>query len=271
MAHPQCSMIMAAYQAADTVEAAVRSCLAQEGVDVEVVVVDDGSTDGTATVVAGIADPRLHLVRLDENRGRSAARNVALAHSTAPVVLPCDADDVSRPGRALHHLRAFEAAPEAVVVAGRSLGVHPDGARPWPVLPATPEGVDRAFTRGRMGVSHPACAVRRSWIEGLGGYDEGVRVAEDFDLFLRGWVPGGFVPHPEIVLDYRMPGAFPSFGYWWDNERHRRAVVDRVVAGAAERDLDPFLRARSDGLTRAVESVRWSGALLLDRLRQVGA
>ena len=91
---PQVTVIIAAWNAADTLERAANSALRQT-LPVEVVVVDDASTDKTAAVARRLADsdPRLRLLRQPENRGPSAARNRAIASSTAPWIAVLDADD----------------------------------------------------------------------------------------------------------------------------------------------------------------------------------
>ncbi|PYY48282.1 glycosyltransferase [Curtobacterium sp. MCBD17_023] len=261
---PRFSIVVAAFDAATTLRRAVDSCLAQEVAGgFEVLVVDDGSTDGTASVIASYGSA-VRGITLDRNRGRSAARNTAITAARGSVIVPCDADDRMLPGRLAAHAAALDAHPEARAVFGRSLGVHPRGTRPWPVMPDTPGGVDAVFARGRMGVNHPACAFRRDWWEALGGYDESVRVAEDFDLFLRGWSTGAYVPHDELVIEYTIDGRFPDWSYWWENERHRRAVVAR-----AAHPTEPFadhLRRASRPVVRGLEALHWSASSVRDRL-----
>lgn len=258
------SVVVAAKEAERTLAPAIESALQQE-VDVpfEVIVVDDGSVDGTGEVARSFGD-RLTVISFERNRGRSAARNAAVDAAAGAIVVPFDADDRMLPGRLAAHLRAFEGHPEASVVFGRSLGVHPGGVRPWPLMPSTPAEVDAWFRRGRMAVNHPACAFRREWFDALGGYDEDVRVAEDFDLFLRGRTDGAYVPHDDVVIEYRIDGRFPSWGYWWDNERHRRAIVAR--AAHAARPFAAHLHRASRPAVRLMEALRWAGAAVRDRV-----
>src|SRR5436190_9633268 len=90
---PRVSVVMPAYNAARHVGEAVRSVLAQRDADFELLVVDDGSTDGTAEALGGIRDPRLRLLR-QENRGEGGARNAGLAATGGPLVAMTDADDL---------------------------------------------------------------------------------------------------------------------------------------------------------------------------------
>lgn len=90
---PEVSFVVAAYNAADTIRRAILSALAQERVDLEVIVVDDCSTDGTSAVVEEIADPRVRLLRLAKNRGPGGARNAGLEAARGNWIAILDADD----------------------------------------------------------------------------------------------------------------------------------------------------------------------------------
>ncbi|MFK0274979.1 glycosyltransferase family 2 protein [Ensifer sp. NPDC090286] len=96
---PDVSFVIAAYNAAETVRRAIDSALAQKGVDVEVIVVDDCSKDETCTVVEEVADPRVRLLRLAENRGPGGARNAGLEAARGTWIAILDADDTVNPER----------------------------------------------------------------------------------------------------------------------------------------------------------------------------
>lgn len=115
---PDVSVIMAAWHAADFIAPAIGSVLAQEGVSLELIVIDDASGDGTLEAVraAGQGDARLVLERLAENGGPSVARNRALELSTGRYVAVVDCDDTLEAGR-LATLVAFADATGADMVA----------------------------------------------------------------------------------------------------------------------------------------------------------
>ena len=124
------SVVIAAWNAADTIERAIRSVLDDPSPDLEVLVVDDGSTDATPDVVAGLSaeDPRVRLERLPENQGVSAARNHAMTVVRGPWLAFLDADDRLFPG-AIAALRRPTADPTVrVVVAQR---IWTDGVETW--------------------------------------------------------------------------------------------------------------------------------------------
>ncbi len=97
--NPDVSFIIAAFRAADTIARAIDSALAQEDVEVEVIVVDDASPDDTAAVVEAMVDPRIRLIRLPANQGPGGARNAGLDAARGDWVAILDADDTVRPGR----------------------------------------------------------------------------------------------------------------------------------------------------------------------------
>jgi hypothetical protein len=127
---PRLSVIMPAWNAEATIGAALASVLAETAVDLECVVVDDASTDGTTSVVEAIAadDPRVRLVRAPVNAGASAARNLALDVARGTWLAFLDADDRLLPGGLAAMMRAAEDRAALAVVAQR---ISTDGERTW--------------------------------------------------------------------------------------------------------------------------------------------
>ncbi|MGF0538953.1 glycosyltransferase family 2 protein [Agrobacterium sp. ES01] len=96
---PDISFVIAAYNAQDTLARAIDSALAQTGVTVEVIVVDDCSADGTVALAEGYADPRVTLLQQAHNQGPAAARNAGISAARGRWIAVLDADDEVRPGR----------------------------------------------------------------------------------------------------------------------------------------------------------------------------
>jgi glycosyltransferase involved in cell wall biosynthesis len=95
---PYFSIVIPAYNRESEIVRAVNSCLVQSFADFEVVVVDDGSTDGTAAAVEGIQDPRIVLIRHEQNKGVCSARNTGIEYSRGEWVIYLDSDDELVPG-----------------------------------------------------------------------------------------------------------------------------------------------------------------------------
>src|SRR3954447_16755698 len=117
MPEPLVSALVAAYNAEPYIAEALRSALDQDWPELEVIVVDDGSTDGTAAVVAGFADPRIRLIR-QANAGAVGAVNTAFAAARGELLALLDADDAWPAGRLRAQWAVLEARPEVGLVYG---------------------------------------------------------------------------------------------------------------------------------------------------------
>ena len=194
-------VIIAAKNAADTIEMAIASALHEPEV-AEVVVVDDGSSDGTAAAAQRADDgsARLKIVTFEKNRGPSAARNHAIEISSAPLISILDADDFFFEGRFQRMLAADDwdfvadniafVDAETVVLARQRLDRFPD--RPiFLDLVAFVEGniSKRGVRRGEIGFLKPV--MRRSFLDAHKlRYREEMRLGEDYDLYVRALADG---------------------------------------------------------------------------------
>jgi glycosyltransferase involved in cell wall biosynthesis len=244
---PGVSVVIPAYNAARYVGDAVRSVLAQEAPDVEIIVVDDGSTDDTAEAAARVASP-VRVLRV-ANGGPGRARNVGVGASRAPLVAFLDADDRWLPGTLALRRRLLEAAPDAALVHGPTRYVDETGrAVPFdPLAHGTPAGgrggrVLRALFWGNF-VHTSTVLVRRSALDEVGGFDERREVIEDYDLWLRLAARRPFVFTPE-----------PIAIYLWRPDSLGRTNVDRAYRG----QIAPLEAALSrGGLARTALGREW--------------
>jgi len=192
---PSVSVVIPAYNRADTIRTAIDSVLTQDHADLELIVVDDASTDGTARAVRAIDDPRLRLVSHATNRGAGAARNTGIAEARAPWIAFQDSDDEWLPrklGRQMARLTApgadFVAGYCGMIVVGRHFQT-PD-ARPQVLyIPnARHRHVAGDILRASLGtslVSNQTLVVRRDAMERAGGFDETLPALIDWDCVLR--------------------------------------------------------------------------------------
>mgnify|MGYP006275240315 CR=1 FL=1 len=199
----------------------VRSVADQTGVTIEVVAVDNGSTDGSADVVAEAARSHgltLDPIRNDTNRGISTALNQALALTTAPFVVPFACDDVMLPGRLATQAGLLRALPTTVAgVCGVAVVCDADGVDvageddlPWRLGTQLVNDPVRARLGllGADGPLMPATMLRRSTLDALGGFDESYPF-EDLPLYYGAVFGLGqtFHHHPEPVTRYRWHGG----------------------------------------------------------------
>ena len=203
--HPVVSVVIPTWNRADLVLEAIESVLSQTGVPVEVVVVDDVSTDGTVARLRALGDARLRVFSLEEKRERSATRNYGLARVRGEFVLFLDDDDRLLPGALATLLDRFRVHPSAVAAVGRAMMFEEDGQRALRLDPThrflRSPSVE-LMTGWIAGV--PQVLIRADEVRGCGGWPEGLSVAEDQDLWLRLALRGPFAFTGEPVVAWRM-------------------------------------------------------------------
>jgi GT2 family glycosyltransferase len=257
------SVVIAAYNAADTLGETIGSVLAQTRQDFEIIVVDDGSSDDTAAIAEGFADQRVRVFR-QENAGPSAARNRGIAEAVGEYVGLLDSDDLWLPDYLAEMGRALEQNPRAdfaythswILDASGCFRSVPTGAWHRPATPMLPRDQFVAELLQECFVSDPT--IRRTALEQVGGYDESLSHGEDWELWLRLANSGFEAVRVEGPLSiYRdRPGsqstdraamaAAPAAVYRTVLERHRASPQIRVLAesrlSALDRRARPVMR-----------------------------
>ena len=199
------SIIVTAYNLELFVGAAVKSALNS---DVgEVIVVDDGSTDGTLSVLRGIAASEERVRILPQaNRGSSSARNTGGREAKGKYLLFLDGDDRLLPGAVSKLSSCLENAPSAVCSYGqwRAINEQDELMPPNMKLTSRYSGcvLEDLLKRGFL---IPGCALlRRESFLALGGFDERIAFAEDWEFFCRLSLEGDFLPIADCVAGYRL-------------------------------------------------------------------
>jgi glycosyltransferase involved in cell wall biosynthesis len=204
------SIVIPCYNQAAYLPESIESALAQTHRPIEVVVVDDGSTDETAAVAAryeGVACVR------QNNRGLAHARNAGLAASRGGCVVFLDADDRLHPDAVARGLAALATRPDAALAFGRARVVDAGGMPMFtaPEPGPLPQGDGYAALLVSNIIWTPAVALfRREALEKAGGFDPGVHAAADYDLYLRLARRHALAPHTGVVADYRHHPAAMS-------------------------------------------------------------
>jgi len=190
---PEVTVVVPTYNRARTLATSLASVLAEEGVDLEVVVVDDGSTDGTAPMLAARADPRVRVVSRP-HAGIAAARNAGIGVARAPFVAFHDSDDLALPGRLALPLAYLRAHPDVDLVIQNGRMLPPEDQPGTPEAPWIAPGVARDLTgrpigvaevfRWNLGQLQGMCFTRRS-LEAVGPLDTSLEILDDLDLVLR--------------------------------------------------------------------------------------
>lgn len=195
MTSERLSVVIPAFNAATTVRSAVGSALRQTVPVLEVIVVDDGSADATAQVVSAIEDPRVALIT-QANGGPAAARNAGIAAARGEWVAFLDADDLWLPGYVEAALAALRATPNPgfaytdayVFDTGRGqVRVQPAMRA---IVPPPPDRESFLTALVRRNFVFTSATVPASVLAAVGGFDESLRLSEEYDLWLRILVAG---------------------------------------------------------------------------------
>lgn len=254
---PRFTIVTATKGRPDILREALASALVQECGDFEHLVVDDASEDdGAKRVVTELKDPRIRLIRLDRSKGPAGARNAAVAEARGDFCAILDDDDVMLPGRLAATAKAFDARPDAVLVASSFRAIDAKGN----VLATVPVPKDEARFREMLPRSNPlghsTCAVRTAVLKELGGYRERLRYGHDYDMVLRVAERGAVVLLPEPLLLYR---------FHVEGVTAQRCFLQGAYAAVARECARRRKRGEPEQLEEQVAAIGAPGAVDLER------
>ena len=193
---PLVSVVIPVFNGERFLREAVQSVLHQEYSPVEIIVVDDGSTDGTANVARSLGETVRYLHQA--NQGPAAARNRGIEHAQGSLIAFADADDLWPPAKLELQLPYLIRDPRIDIVLGRIQQV---------LLSETVNGPTRAEEFGEPGfsVNLGSAVIRKSVFERVGLFDETMRYSEDVDWFMRAREKGtAIVTIDDVTLFYRQ-------------------------------------------------------------------
>ncbi|TIV24598.1 MAG: glycosyltransferase family 2 protein, partial [Mesorhizobium sp.] len=242
---PLISVITPTHNRRSQVVRAVKSVLAQTLTRFEHIVVDDGSTDGTAAALAEIRDPRLIYVGA-KWRGANAARNAGIERARAPVVTFLDSDDVYLPDRLARTLARFDQNPSLEVLISSFLSLK--GSRSTKCINRETfldkSALQRALVSQTIFIAGSAITARHESLLAIGGYDSDITRMQDLDLLLRFARRGGAQLSEDIdwkkynsenSISRRRDGYVAAYANLIDKHPY---IADRYP------DVPPFMIAR---------------------------
>ena len=194
---------MTAYNGEAYIREAIEGVLSQSFRDFELLVVDDGSSDGTVEIVRDFKDDRLRLVQNERNLGISNSRNRGNELARGRYLAAHDQDDISYPNRLKEEVEVLEADPKVVLVCGRVDSI-PSRQEPWPSqVPPSAEVLAWSLFTGSK-ITHSTICMRRSALRDHGiRYEQRYHYAEDFELFHKLSEVGTLVMLPSVLGAYR--------------------------------------------------------------------
>jgi glycosyltransferase involved in cell wall biosynthesis len=213
---PIVDVIIPAYNAAKYLPIAIESVVAQTFKDWRILLVDDGSTDNTAEVVAPFVEqlgPKLKYIK-QANGGLPAARNAAIRNSSAEFLALLDADDIWLPNRLAESLKSFENRPEVGLSHGFISRIDTEGAVIDTFSRKQKHGegrIARYIYMRQVQLPCPTITFRRSCVDDVGMFDETMRATEDRDLWLRIAFKYEVAVVPKVIALYRTsPNAMTT-------------------------------------------------------------
>lgn len=196
------SIGMPVYNCSHTVEVAIRSILNQTFSDLELIIIDDGSNDGTPEIISKFSDKRLRLILGSENQGLPSRLNQALMLSKGIFFARMDGDDVSYPNRMCRQMDFLEKHPNIDLVGSGMLVFKQDGIPIGKRLGPESHGDICKCPQSGFPLAHPTYFGRRAWFLKYLYRTDAIR-CEDQDLLLRSFRDSRFANLNEILLGYR--------------------------------------------------------------------
>jgi hypothetical protein len=248
---PLVSVVLPCYNYGHYLPTAVASVIDQPGVDVELIVIDDASSDGSAEVVRSLADDRIRSVRHSVNRGHIATYNEGLDMARGEYVVLLSADDALTPGCLARATALMESHPSVgfvygfpVEFANELLPVTVE-VRDWTIWTGE-EWIERLCRTGRNCIFSPEVVMRASVQREIGGYDPELPHSGDLEMWLRA----------AIVSDVgRINGAAQAYYRVHDRSMHRTTYSGLVT------ELEARLAAFEKVLTMSERQLPTSGDL----------
>jgi glycosyltransferase involved in cell wall biosynthesis len=235
---PQVSVVMGVRNGADTLAATLDSLAGQEGVELEIVVVNDGSSDDTGAILEAraAADPRLRVLQRP-GRGLTGALIEGCQLARGRFIARQDAGDISLPGRLRRQLHCLEEHPEASLCSTHVRLVVPEGAT---ARVNAPEPADLAD--GLTGPAiHGSVMMRREAYERAGGYRPMFYFAQDIDLWSRMVEHGRHLVVPEVLYQATLTPGSISGSRRREQEAFHRLIVAATAARRSGREEAPWL------------------------------
>jgi glycosyltransferase involved in cell wall biosynthesis len=194
------SVVMAVYNAEDTVERSVRSVLDQTYKNLELIVVDDGSTDGSSAILQTLAvqDDRIKIIA-QKNAGLTKSLNIGVRAAKGEFIARLDADDYAVPTRIEKQVAAFEMRPDLVLLGSNSLDKF-EKAPPqeWGYL--SDAEIEKKIVLCTP-FPHSTVMFRGDVFRHLGGYDERFMTSQDTELWMRFAKHGKVSMLPECLIE----------------------------------------------------------------------
>lgn len=241
---PALSVVLPVHNGRDFVESSVRSILAQDFTDFELVIGDDGSDDGTGDVLARLAaeDQRIRLLRRETKSGLAGSANWVVSEARAALVAIAHADDIYDPSRLRRQVELFARRPDVVLVGTLADGIDSTGRT------VQPPNLFRLTNQSSFApFAHSTVMFRADAFSRTGGYRSHADAWEDLDLYWRMAEQGRILVIPEVLASYRHSPASIRERHGERIEQALDVMYRSAVLHEQGRDWSPLLGNPSSG------------------------
>jgi glycosyltransferase involved in cell wall biosynthesis len=258
------SVVMAVFNGEKYLKEAVGSVLSQSLDDFEFIIIDDGSSDGTASIVRSFGDKRIKLISR-ENKGLAPSLNEGIGIARGKYVVRMDADDICMPDRFRKQIEFMEVHPECSVLGSSAIIIDKDGAYLYESSVETEWADIKARLPLAVPIFHSSTVFERDKVLKCGGYQEGVRqYLEDTVLWNRMARYGELRNLPDALIKYRLVPESIS-GYDRKTNAVLASVAERLIESGTASDEDVRL-LESIGKKR---TIRWNESNYYLRIAKV--
>lgn len=259
--NPTVSVIMPVFNAETYLEQAIISILEQSYTDFEFIIIDDGSSDNSLSIINKIADSDNRVKFISRpNKGLIFTLNEAINLSVGDYIARMDADDISAPQRFEKQVSFLDAHPDYAAVGVLSILIDSDGDEiaafgNW----VEHDDIDKAHIRGHGGaIIHPSSMIRAEVLRKVGNYREGFKSAEDIDLWLRVAEVGKLANIDERLFYYRQ--HLDSVGHKQRTEQilnTQKAIADAYQRRQLKADDDFSTTFKNTSDTKIDTFLKW--------------
>lgn len=238
---PEVSVILSVYNGENYISESLESILNQTFRDFELIIINDGSTDGTSAIIKSYPDPRIINLENEKNIGIARSSNKGLRIARGKYIAIMDADDISLPERFQKQFKILENNPDIGVCGTWISVIDKNGTWMKNICYPTSSKVISCSLLFYDCFANPSTMFRKKIIEEIGEYDPGFIAAMDYDLWTRSIGYYTFSNIPEFLLKYRMHGQNIS------QDREKRHHEDyRIRKTAIEKFLEHPLSPDED-------------------------
>ncbi|WP_333625669.1 glycosyltransferase [Sphingobacterium siyangense] len=226
------TILMAAFNASKFIADSIKSALNQTFQNFELLIINDGSTDNTETIIQSFHDPRIRVIKNETNRGLIESRNIALLEAQGKFIAILDSDDIAIPDRLEKQLNAFQNNPDLAVVGSRALIIDQNGNE-------TGERLDVFTDIDKIKITlffentivHSSTMIKTKIFREVNGY-QGDILIEDYDLFYRISQKYAIENLEDYLVKYRIHGTNISI--------RKRDQLDQALYNLKIRQVNQF-------------------------------